>query len=288
MKALLLCPEAPSELGWLAERAPLATVPLLGQSLLEYWLSHLACTGGRQVTVIAHDRAEQVRALAGDGARWGLAVNVIEESREFTSAQALLKYGPNLDPTTSPGSLVTLDHFPGKPEQPLFTTYHDWFAALQAWMPHAITPDRVGMIEVQRGVWVGLHSHVSPQARLLAPCWIGQNVFIGANAVIGPNSIVENGAFVEPGAEVQDSSIGPDTFLGRFAQLNRSIAWGSTLINWQTGSLTKVPDSFLLCAVRRPRRQRTAGWLARLSELYSRPKEELPMVAERLLLNKEG
>ena len=288
MKALLLCPAARPQVGWLAETAPLATVPLLGQSLLEYWLSHLACSNARQVTVVAHERVDQVRALAGDGARWGLAVKVAEELREFTSSQALLKYAADLDPIPAPGSLVTLDYFPGKPELPLFTSYRDWFAAMQAWMPHAITPDRVGMTEVRRGLWVGLHSHISPQARLLAPCWIGKHVFVGANAVIGSHSIVEDGAFIEPGVEIQESSIGPDTFVGRFAQVSRSIAWGSTLINWQTGSLTKVTDSFLLCALRRPRRQRTAGWLTRLSDLYCRGKEEVQIVSERLLLNKEG
>jgi NDP-sugar pyrophosphorylase family protein len=288
MKVLLICPSERAAVGLLAERVPLCVVPLLGQSLLEYWLTHLAGSGVKQVMILASDRPEQVVAMTGHGERWGLTVTVVEESRELTPAQALLKYEKELDPATAQRCIAVLDYFPGLPEFPLFTSYQALFSALQAWMPKARTPDRVGVREVQPGVWVGLHSHLSPQAKLAAPCWIGRNVFVGAHALLGPATIVEDGAFIEPAATIAHSVVGPDTFVGRLAELANSVAWGSTLINWQTGSLTKVPDPFLLCALRQPRPPHSPGWFARLSELYSRNKADVHLLWKHFLMNKEG
>ena len=171
---------------------------MLGQGLLEYWLTFLACARVKDVLVLAQDRIDQVEALVGAGVRWGLNVEVAATSRELTAEEALAKYGPEW-------TANVLDHFPELPDNPLFTSYRDWFAALQAWMPRARTPDRAGVREVQPGVWIGLHGNVSQQAELRAPCWLGDHVYVGPGAVIGPGSILESGAFVEPDAEVGES-----------------------------------------------------------------------------------
>ncbi len=288
MTTLLICPSERSSVAFLSQQVPLANVPILGQCLLEYWLSALALRGVTNVGVLAHDRPEFGVDLVGIGERWGLDARVLIESRELTPAQALLKYGAELDPVSTPEAISVLDHFPGLDDQPLFSSYQGWFAALRNWMPSAVTVDRVGINETRPGIWMGAHSHVSPQAKLCAPCWIGQHVFIGARAVVGPGTIVEDGAFVEPGAEAADSWVGPDTLVGQFARIKGSLAWGSTLVNWQTGSAAQVVDPFLLCAVRQPRRRRTLGWLRKLADLHARNKGEASLVWKHLLLHKEG
>ncbi len=289
MKTILICPSERPEVKTLSHALPLAAVPLLGQSLVEYWLSHLATSGAKQVLVLAHDRPNYIADIVETGARWGLEAKVVIESREPTPSQVLLKYAGELDPVPAPNSITILDHFPGRRELPLFRSYADLFAGLGAWMPQAVTPDRVGMREFQPGVWVGLHSHIASGARLLAPCWIGRHVFIGADVVIGPNTVIEDRAMIEPAAELTRSWVGCDTFVGRFSQLADSLAWGCTLVNWQTGSVIQVPDPFLLCALRQPRQPRKAGWFARLAELYARgAKEEVYVPWKQLPLNKEG
>lgn len=288
MKALLICPSPRPAVPLLSESAPLATAPLLGQSLLEYWLSWLACSGVKQVLILAHDRHEQVCALAGDGARWGLEVQVHAESRELAPAQALLKYAPELDPVPSKSRIALLDHLPGLPDKPLFTGYNDWFAALLAWMPHALTPDRVGVRQLRPGVWVGAHSRISPQAQLRAPCWVGNRVLVGARAVIGPHAMVEDGALIEPWAEVLYSHVGPHTLVGKLTHVANSLAWGNRLLNWRSGSLATVLDPFLLCALHQPHPLRSEGWLTRLSGLYTRNKEEVSLLWRHLLAHKGG
>ena len=56
MKSILICPGYRSEVAKLAESAPLATVPFLGESVLSFWLGHLAARGATEVTILACDR----------------------------------------------------------------------------------------------------------------------------------------------------------------------------------------------------------------------------------------
>src|SRR5437879_5419978 len=92
MTALVICPAERPAVAALAEREPLVTLPLLGKTLIEYWLEHLANLGARQVLVLATDRVYQVRLRIGDGGRWGLKLAVIAETRELTPAEARSKY----------------------------------------------------------------------------------------------------------------------------------------------------------------------------------------------------
>jgi NDP-sugar pyrophosphorylase family protein len=287
-KWLLICPSPRPSVARLAETSPLGAATLMGQSLLEYWLSHIACSGGREVLILADDRVEYIRALAGNGSRWGLKITVTEESRELTPAQSLLKYERELGAEGGQNGIVLLDHFPGLQERPLFQSYGGWFKGLVEWLPRARTPDRVGVKEFQPGVWLGSQSHISPSALLHAPCWIGKNTFIGDHAIIGPGAIVEDGVFVEPNTSITESVIGPDTFVGQFSEINDSLAWGDTLIQIASGSVAKITDRFLLCPLRKPWRPESASLFERLTALCTRNKTEAHLLWKHFLMNKEG
>lgn len=287
--ALLICPSARAAVAEVSRPAPLAAVPLLGESLVEYWLSHLALAGVKQVRILADDRPELISKLAGDGARWGLKVEVTSETRELTPGQAQIKYNREF-PATAQNTISILDHFPGAPQFPLFSSHADLFAALTQWMPKAKTIDRVGVREVQPGIWLGLHAQVSPEAQLRAPCWIGQHVYIGAGALVGPGSIIEDRSFIEAGAEIVHSVIGPDTFVGRLAALQKSFAWGSTLVNWETDSVTQVPDAFLLCGLKRTAHAKTSEkFLHRVFDLlFAEPRPQVDALETIETINKQG
>ena len=268
MKALLICPAEREGVAALAESVPLSILPILGKSLIEYWLEHLATLGAREVWVLASDRPEQVRALVGDGARWGLRVTVHPETRELTPAEARVRHrtGDDAGWLHLPCDATLIDHLPDLPWFPLFDSYAGWMAALQAWLPHAATPERLGVREIQPGVWAGLNTNVSPSAQLRAPCWLGSQVYVAPGAVVGPMAILEERAFVEVGAEISHSMIGPETFVGKLTEVDHSIAWGSTLVSWRLGSCIKVPDEFLLCPLARRRSPfRPARALGRLA-----------------------
>ena len=271
MKALLICPAEREAVGALAEAAPLSNLPLFGKSLVEYWLEDLAARGANQILLSASDRAEQVSALLGDGARWGVRVAVLPELHELTPEMARAKYhdGGEWSPadaeaagvagsardagaaaTQAPGDVTVMEHLPGQPEFPLFTGYGAWFAAALNWLPRAAaTPDRIGVREIKPGVWIGLRTHIARDAQLRPPCWIGDYVFVGSGTVIGPMAVLENRCFVEPGAEIASSIVGADTFVGESTEIHESLAFGNTLVNWRAESCVKVPDTWLLCSL---------------------------------------
>jgi hypothetical protein len=261
MKALLICPAIRPAVPQLAEDSPLALAPILGEGIVSHWLEHLAVLGARDVRVIAADRADQVRATLGDGARWGLRLEVLSTSIEPTPAEAAAIYRPaDADGwLPAPHDIVVMNHLPGCADLPLFESYASWFAALLAWMPRSLTPARVRVTEIRPGVWVGRRAHVSPTAVLIAPCWIGDQVFVEPDAIVGPGAIVENRSVVENDARVTHSWVGPDTFVGPMTALSSSLAWGSSLTNWRSDSTLQVPDPFLMCSLAPPTPRRTRG-----------------------------
>jgi NDP-sugar pyrophosphorylase family protein len=269
----------------LADIVPLSSVQFLGQSLIEYWLSHLAISGTKEAIVLVESPGLRARRVIGDGARWGLKAEVFEEPSELRPEQALSKFIGAGSLEEARDGMTVVDHFPEDARHPLFTSYADCFAALLNWMPRAKMPDRVGLREVQPGVWVNLPCHVSSRARLKPPCWVGKHVFAGAGAVIGPDTVLEEGAFIEAQAEVSHSWVGPDTLVGRGTRLANSIAIGSRLINYQTESLAVVPDPFVLCSLRRSTvRVRDAGEAVPLPTAAEEPSHWL---WKALLLHKE-
>lgn len=285
-KALLICPSDRPAVAELSRLAPLATIPLLGESLIEYWLTHLALTGIKEALILASERPEQISKLVGTGARWGLKIEIGTEARELAVAQAQVKYAADFS-TAAPNKIFVLDHFPGEPDLEIFSSYANLFAGLARWLPKANTVDRVGFREVQPGIWVGRHAHVSPEAQLCAPCWIGQHAFVGANCVVGPNAILEDRCFVEGGAEIVNSAVGADTFVGKLAALRQSFALGNTLVSWKTESATQITDAFLMCALRRqPNAKTSEKFLGRLFELlFTEPR---PAVDPLETINQQG
>ena len=143
MKALLICPGERPGVAHLAENVPLVIAPLLGKSILEYWLEDLVARGIRHVTLFASDRPYQVRATLGDGARWGVTFDFITQSHEPTVDQVRAKFRSTADATSlADDEIVLLDHLPGQPATKIFESYETWFAAVRAFLPRAALPAR--------------------------------------------------------------------------------------------------------------------------------------------------
>ena len=251
MKALLICPSDRAQVGHLAEKAPLSNLPILGKTLAEYWLEHLASLGATEIVIVTSDRPHLVRDLVKDGTRWGLKIEVIPERWELSVTEARAKYIHDGSDKwiSAPNDAILMDHLPGLRQHALFTSYASWFEAVHAFVWRAGGPDRIGVRELQPGIWVGLRSRVSPSAQLKAPCWIGRNVVVSAGAVIGPSAILDDRVFVDRKAEIAHSVVAPETFVGELTDIKNSFAWGSTLLNWVRGCSTEVPDRFLLSAL---------------------------------------
>jgi anti-anti-sigma factor len=258
MNALLICPSPRPAVALLAKNAPLAIAPLLGKCMIEYWIEYLVRRSVGDIRIRAADRPDQIAAVVGDGARWGVHIVVEPEPEESSPAQAAAIYCAHWK--ERPEFIVLLDHLPGRPGRRLFDSYATWFNELYEWIPRAQTDDRIGQCEVEPGVWVGLRARVSPSARFIPPCWLGDHVAINREAVIGPGAIIEPGAIVAEGAQITQSIIGAATFVGAQIKIEDSIASRHTLVNWSTNSILRVPDACWLSSLRGPlRAQRPAS-----------------------------
>ena len=133
MKSLLICPADRPGVAQLAEKVPLAVAPLLGKSVLEYWIETLAARGVKQILVLASDRPHEIRAVVGDGTRWGVTIDLLPQSRELGVDEARAKYRlPGANDWSATDDVVLLDYLPELPEHPLFETYRGWFSAVQS------------------------------------------------------------------------------------------------------------------------------------------------------------
>lgn len=266
MKALLICPSERPAVPHLAKPGPLAMAPILGDCVVCHWIEHLAAMGARHILVIAADSADHVRAVVGDGARWGVRTEVIAASSEPSRKEAADLYRPASEQgwLPAPNDIVVASNLPGCPDLPLFESYASWFTALIAWLPRAITPLRIRVTQPSPGIWVNTRARISPLAKLYAPCWVGDQVVVGVGAVVGPGAILEDRTVVEEKASVTQSWVGPDTFVGPMTSISSSLAWGSSLIDWRTDSSLRVPDPFLLSSLARPLHEATTDRFGRV------------------------
>jgi hypothetical protein len=186
---------------------------------------------------------------------------VLSEVRELSVAEARARF--KLETT------VLADRLPDLPEAPLFISYAGFFNALQRWQPMA-REHRVGAKEISPGVWAGLGCKFDLSAKLLAPCWLGENVWVRGNVTIGPDAFVEDSALVDHDAEVAHSWVGPWTYVGALTHVNQSLAWADGLLNHTNGSFTEILDGFLLGDLRGVRGfERSSPWYGRLLALLA-------------------
>jgi len=76
-------------------------------------------------------------------------------------------------------------------------------------------------------------------------------------------------------------------FAGR--RLNRTTGHrNALLVNLATGSVIKVPDNFVLSALRQPRPPQSARLVDRLAELCSRNLTEVQLLWKNFLMKKES
>jgi NDP-sugar pyrophosphorylase family protein len=269
MKTILICPGHRPDAALFAETAPLANVSFFGQPLVIHWIEHLVKLGATDFRLLASDRPQEIRRLVGDGARWGVQIEVVPAQRELSVTEARQAHVRSEEKwLPAPADVVVLDTLPNDAAH-LWSGAPALFAALRAALPCAARREqRLGLREIQPGVWAGLRTQISPTAELRAPCWISDKVFVGPHAIIGPGAVLESEVVVEEGAEITESYVGSQTFVGPLTKLNDSCAIGATLINWRTGSHTRVPDEFLLCSLARHAVEtRPTPWLGRAAAL---------------------
>lgn len=266
MNTLLLCDRTPGESGCFTSRAPLALVPVCGRTLLDRALEQISREGGGEVLVLAADRPHLIRGALAHGLHWGMKVRLLPLDRPLDAEVARLRFlnefhdagDPMVRRIADAGWLLPVtigtETFPGK-------------GTIATLLRDREVPAMVTMRETTPGVRVSTRASVHPSATITAPAWIGPSATIAAGAVIGPDAIVETGAFIDQGAHVASAWIGPDTYVGRGAELAGKMAWGTLLESEQTGASVEVDDAFILADLRKNPIASPFGILSRIAAL---------------------
>jgi mannose-1-phosphate guanylyltransferase/phosphomannomutase len=111
--------------------------------------------------------------------------------------------------------------------------------------PGIVIPGR----EVISDVKVGRRTKFSKNAIKASPIIIGARCSIADSVELGPEVVISNDVVVDDRAVIRSSVIMPNTYLGKLVEVSNAIVAGDRLIHIDTGTSTRVVDSFLLAKV---------------------------------------
>lgn len=96
------------------------------------------------------------------------------------------------------------------------------------------------------GIWVDQNVEIRRGARIVGPAYLGGGCIIGDRAVITRFSNVERDSHIDYGTVIENSSVLPNTYVGIWLDVRRSIVQGNQLLNLERGVLVEVCDPHLL------------------------------------------
>jgi hypothetical protein len=126
------------------------------------------------------------------------------------------------------------------------------------------------------GIWADRDVEIRRGARIVGPAYLGARCAIGERAVITRFSNIEHDSYIDYGTVVESSSVLPNTYVGVWLDVRRSIVQGNTLLNLERGVLVEVCDPRLLrlnAAVRQTKRSRVSA--PELRQENSRPRASI-------------
>ena len=103
-------------------------------------------------------------------------------------------------------------------------TSRDWVAAQREALEGAVPGLIRGGRESRPGVWLSRNARIHPEARILAPAWIGEDVRVERGAAVGPGAVVGAGSIVDAGTRVEAALVTPGTYLGESMELKDAVA----------------------------------------------------------------
>lgn len=101
--------------------------------------------------------------------------------------------------------------------------------------------------EVSPGIWLSRATALHPQAKLIAPVFIGEECQIYEGTQIGPNTVIENHCIVDKNSVVDNSMVFSQSFVGVGLELRHIIASQNTVVNLLLNTHIQINEEFILC-----------------------------------------
>ncbi len=192
---------------------PFALWTIGDQCLLHHWLDYAVNQGASTVRVFAADRPGSVRRVLKDSSLWPIKT----EFRAIAST------------SDAPPSAVSADWLPGEVSPPAPTTgwelIHRAAAMEKAWLDRMAGEPDCDLVSI------GFSCRIHPEANLVPPYFIGDNVFIGPGCQVGPYAVIGQGSVVSGANLISNSHLAPHSFVGPVTALENCILENGTLLN---------------------------------------------------------
>ena len=184
---------------------PFAWWTIGDQCLLHHWLDHAVNHGYSTVRVFAADRPAAVRQVLLESELWPVKT-------EFTALAIT---------ADAPSSAIPADWLPGSTPPPTPTTGWDLIDRA-ATMEH-VWLDRLAAEPDFALINIGFSCRIHPEATLIPPYFIGDEVLIGPGCEIGPYAVVGQGSVISGANLVAHSHLAPHSFVGPVTSLENCL-----------------------------------------------------------------
>ncbi|MCX6878513.1 MAG: hypothetical protein NTW21_32565 [Verrucomicrobia bacterium] len=183
------------------------------QCLLHHWLDHAVNQGASTVRVFAADRPAAVRRVLEESTLWPVKT-------EFTAIAAT---------AAAPAGALHADWLPGEPSPPAPTS--GWELLARAAAMEEVWLDRMAGEPDFPLVSIGFACRIHPEAELIPPYFIGDEVFIGPGCEIGPYAVIGQGSVISGANRIAHSQVAAHSFVGPVTALENCLLDRGILFN---------------------------------------------------------
>jgi|GEM_PF-6228421 len=114
--------------------------------------------------------------------------------------------------------------------------------------------------DLSAGAIVGRGARIDPTAKIVAPCYIGENTIIGKGCEIGPNAYVNSNCIVEEATQIADSVVLPGSYVGANLDVRQKVVARSSVIDLVRNMVVPVSDDFLFGSTNLANKQGPKGF----------------------------
>jgi NDP-sugar pyrophosphorylase family protein len=102
--------------------------------------------------------------------------------------------------------------------------------------------------QLRTGIWMDEGAQIRKGARIVGPAYLGRGSVVGECALVTRSSNVESSSYVDYGTAIEDSTVFPNTYVGMWLDVRRSLVSTNKLFHLHRGVTLEIGDASLLCS----------------------------------------
>ncbi|SMC99065.1 NDP-sugar pyrophosphorylase, includes eIF-2Bgamma, eIF-2Bepsilon, and LPS biosynthesis proteins [Desulfocicer vacuolatum DSM 3385] len=100
--------------------------------------------------------------------------------------------------------------------------------------------------EVEQGLWISRDVALHPDAKLIAPVYLDEQIRIEDGVTLGPHVIMGKGTMVAKDSTLENAVVFPNTYVGEGLEIASSVLDRNCLVNTEFDSETFISEQFIL------------------------------------------